>query len=53
MEAFEPAIHYGPNDAGISAINIIAIIIAIIIVPLAFNFIYSQVSKILEKDKSK
>lgn len=53
MEAFEPAIHYGPNDAGISAINIIAIVIGIIIVPLAFNKIYSQILNILEKDKSK
>ncbi len=53
MEAFEPAIHYGPNDAGISAINIIAIVIGIIIVPLTFNIIYSQVLKILGKDKAK
>ena len=51
MEAFDPGLHYGPNDAGISAINIIAITIGIIIVPLVFNKIYSQVLKILGKEK--
>jgi len=52
METLDPAIKYGPNDAGISAINIIAITIGIVIVPLVFNKIYSQVIKIIGKDKS-
>ena len=52
MEAFDPGLHYGPNDAGISAITIIAITIGIIIVPLVFNKIYSQVLKILGNDKT-
>ena len=52
MEAFDPGLHYGPNDAGISAINIIAVTIGIIIVPFVFNKIYSQVLKMLEKENS-
>ena len=52
MEAFDPGLHYGPNDAGISAINIIAIIICIILVPLVFNKIYTQVLKIIGKEES-
>ena len=52
MEAFDPGLHYGPNDAGISAITYIAVIIGIIIVPLIFSEIYTQVLKIIGKEKS-
>ena len=50
MEAFDPAINYGPNDAGISAITIIIGIISLIAVSLLFGKIYSQVAKVFEKN---
>ena len=48
MEGFDPAINYGPNDAGISAITIIAGIIGLISISWLFGKIYAQVAKIFE-----
>ena len=48
MEAFDPAINYGPNDAGISAISIIVGIIALIAISWLFGKIYAQVAKVFE-----
>ena len=48
MEAFDPAINYGPNDAGISAITIILGILALIAISLLFGKIYAQVAKVFE-----
>ena len=48
MEAFDPAINYGPNDAGISAITIIAGIVGLIVISWVFGKIYAQVSKVFE-----
>ena len=48
MEPFDPAINYGPNDAGISAITIILGIIGLIAIPWLFGKIYSQVAKVFE-----
>ena len=48
MEGFDPAINYGPNDAGISAITIILGIISLIVVSWLFGKIYSQVANIFE-----
>ena len=50
MEAFDPAINYGPNDAGISAITIIAGIVGIIVISWLFGKIYAQVAKVFEND---
>ena len=50
MEAFDPAINYGPNDAGISAITIIAGIIGIIAISWLFGKIYEQVAKVFENN---
>ncbi|MBW3041868.1 hypothetical protein CVO71_04310 [Prochlorococcus marinus str. XMU1408] len=52
MEGFDPAINYGPNDAGISAITIILGIFSIIFISWLFAKIYSQVAKIFENNAS-
>ena len=49
MEGFDPAINYGPNDAGISAISIILGIVGLIAISWLFGRIYEQVAKIFEK----
>ena len=49
MEGFDPAINYGPNDAGISAITIILGIIGLIAISWLFGKIYEQVANIFEK----
>ena len=50
MEGFDPAINYGPNDAGISAITIILGIISVIVVSWLFGKTYAQIAKILERN---
>ena len=48
MERFDPAINYGPNDAGISAITIVSGIIGLIVISWLFGKIYEQVTKFFE-----
>ncbi len=48
MEGFDPAINYGPNDAGISALTIILGIIGLIAISWLFGKIYSQVANVFE-----
>ncbi len=48
MEGFDPAINYGPNDAGISAITIILGIVGLIAISWLFGRIYEQVAKFFE-----
>ena len=50
MEAFDPAINYGPNDAGISAITIILGILGLIAISWLFGKIYAQVAKVFENN---
>ena len=50
VEGFDPAINYGPNDAGISATTIIMGIIVVIAISWLFGKIYSQVTKFLENN---
>ncbi len=50
MEGFDPAINYGPNDAGISAITIIVGIIGLLLISWFFGKIYAQFSKFFEKE---
>ena len=51
MEGFDPAINYGPNDAGISAITIILGIVGLIAISWLFGKIYAQVAKLFETNK--
>ena len=50
MDGFDPAINYGPNDAGISALTIILGIIGLIAISWLFGKIYGQVSNFFEKN---
>ena len=50
MEAFDPAINYGPNDAGISAITIIVGIVGLIAISWLFGKIYAQLAKVFENN---
>ena len=52
MEGFDPAINYGPNDAGISSITIIIGIISLVFFSWLFGKIYKQVAKFFDKDKN-
>ena len=50
MEGFDPAINYGPNDAGISALTIILGIVGLIAISWLFGKIYAQVAKFFESN---
>ena len=50
MEPFDPAIKYGPNDAGISAITILVGIVGLIAISWLFGKIYAQVAKVFENN---
>ena len=50
MEGFDPAINYGPNDAGISAITIVLGISSLIIVSWLFGKIYAVLAKFFENN---
>tara|TARA_Y100001968_G_scaffold1412_1_gene1144 strand:+ start:1236 stop:1412 length:177 start_codon:yes stop_codon:yes gene_type:complete len=50
VEGFDPAINYGPNDAGISAITIFLGITSLIVFSWLFGKIYGQVAKFFENN---
>ena len=50
MEGFDPAINYGPNDAGISAITILLGILSLIVLSWLFGKIYAQVANLFENN---
>ena len=50
MEGFDPAINYGPNDAGISALSIILGIVGLITISWLFGKLYEQVAKFFESN---
>ena len=50
MEGFDPAINYGPNDAGISAVTIILSIVGLIAISWLFGKIYEQVANIFDNN---
>ncbi len=52
MEGFDPAINYGPNDAGISATTIILGIVGLITISWLFGKIYAQAAKLFENNKN-
>ncbi len=43
MDPFDPAIHYGPNDAGVSAVSIALVVIGILLGSWAFGAAYALV----------
>ena len=50
MEGFDPAINYGPNDAGLSATTIILGIVVLIAISWLFGKIYEQVANFFENN---
>ena len=50
MEGFDPAINYGPNDAGISALTIIIGIVGLIAISWLFGKIYEQIANFFESN---
>ena len=50
MEGFDPAINYGPNDAGISAITLILGIVGLIAISWLFGKIYEQIANFLDNN---
>ena len=50
MQGFDPAINYGPNDAGITAITIILGIVGLIAFSWLFGKIYAEVAKLFESN---
>ena len=52
MEGFDPAINYGPNDAGISAITITLGIFGLIAISWLFGKVYEQLAKLFEANKN-
>jgi len=48
VEGFDPAINYGPNDAGISAITIILGIVGLISIAWLFGKTYELIAKFFE-----
>ncbi|WP_269605432.1 hypothetical protein [Prochlorococcus marinus] len=48
MEGFNPAINYGPNDAGVSAVTLILGIVALIAISWLFQKVYEQVANFFE-----
>ena len=53
MEGFDPAINYGPNDAGISAITIILGIVGFIVISWLFGKTYEQVANFFDTNNKK
>ena len=51
MEGFDPAINYGPNDAGISALTIVLGILGLIAISWLFGKIYDKSVKFFEAKK--
>ncbi len=41
MDSFDNAIHYGPNDAGASAISIALVVLGILAFSWAFGAVYA------------
>ena len=44
MENFDPALHYGPNDAGVSALSIALVLTGLIVGTWAIGAIYGKIS---------
>ena len=50
MDPFDPAIHYGPNDAGVSAFSIALVVIGLLVGSWAFGALYGLISNSLKEN---
>ncbi len=53
MDPFDPAIHYGPNDAGVSAISIALVVIGLLAGSWAFGAFYGIISNLIKGKEKK
>ena len=51
MSSFDSAIHYGPNDAGISAFSILMVSLGLLIVSWFFGAAYGFLSGLIAKSR--
>ncbi len=51
MDPFDPALHYGPNDAGVSAFSIALVVIGILVSSWAFGAISALIGNYLKGKK--
>ena len=51
MSPFDPAINYGPNDAGISAISILLVVLCLLGLSWLFGAAYGALASLLNKNK--
>ncbi len=51
MDPFDPAVHYGPNDAGVSAFSIALVVIALLVGSWLFGALYGLISNYLTGNK--
>ena len=51
MYSFDPAINYGPNDAGVSALSIVLVLIGVVLSLSLINAAYGLITKIFNIDK--
>ena len=51
MDPFDPAINYGPNDAGISTFSIILIVLGLFFSSWLFGVIYAFIADKLNNKK--
>ena len=49
MDSFDPAINYGPNDAGITAGSIILVVVAILFGSWLLGAIYGLITSYIQK----
>ncbi len=53
MDPFDPAIHYGPNDAGVSALSIAIVVISLLVGSWAFGAMYGIIANFFKQDDQK
>ena len=53
MTPFDPAINYGPNDAGISSFSILLAFLGLIIISWLFVAIYGAISSFINNKNKK
>ena len=52
MDPFDPALHYGPNDAGASAISITLVVLGILLGSWLFGATYALIANYLKGKKN-
>tara|TARA_Y100001968_G_C19017118_1_gene553353 strand:+ start:342 stop:509 length:168 start_codon:yes stop_codon:yes gene_type:complete len=53
MDKFDPAINYGPNDAGVSGISILLVILGFVVITWIITTIYSSIENIIKTKNEK